>query len=124
LEPDPEVFGRNQHPRNRAALRDFLTPEATKSQYLYGVQNEALVAPEAYQFDSALLARPGNDEIQLDLFLDYAGNIALPEVPGILPHESAAAARGLGQERPVLSAVRAEAFKRDNPNAEVQLSRD
>ena len=37
----------------------------------------ALVAPESYGLDSALLARPGNDEIQLDLFLDYASNVAL-----------------------------------------------
>src|SRR5260370_31008478 len=62
---------------NRAALRNFLTPEATKSQYLHGVGDETLVAPEAYQLDSALLARAGNDEIQLDLFLDYASNAAL-----------------------------------------------
>src|SRR5437868_3366905 len=59
---------------NRAALREFLTPDATKSQYIHGVQDETLVAPEAYSLDSALLARPGNDEIQLDLFLDYANN--------------------------------------------------
>src|SRR5467141_5149570 len=52
---------------NRAALREFLTPDATKSQYIHGVQDETLVAPEAYSLDSALLARPGNDEIQLDL---------------------------------------------------------
>src|SRR6266705_2644185 len=38
--------------QNRAALRDFLTPEATKVQYLYGVQDATLVAPEAYQLDS------------------------------------------------------------------------
>ena len=62
---------------NRAALREFLTPEATKSQYLYGVSNATLVAPEAYELDSALLRRPGNDEIQLDLFLDYSSNVAL-----------------------------------------------
>ena len=62
---------------NRTALRDFLAPAATRSQYLYGVADETLVAPEAYQLDSALLARPGNDEIQLDLFLDYASNVAL-----------------------------------------------
>src|SRR6266436_3309381 len=63
-------YWREPTPENRSALRDFLTPEATKSQYLYGVQDETLVAPEAYQLDSALLSRPGNDEIQLDLFLD------------------------------------------------------
>ncbi len=62
---------------NRAALREFLTPDATKSQYIHGVRDETLVAPEAYSLDSALLARPGNDEIQLDLFLDYANNVAL-----------------------------------------------
>ena len=62
---------------NRTALRDFLTPQATKSQYLYGVKDETLVAPEAYQLDSTLLARPGNDEIQLDLLMDYGSNIVL-----------------------------------------------
>jgi hypothetical protein len=41
------------------------------------VQDEKQIAPEAYTLDSALLARPGNDEIQLDLFLDYARNEAL-----------------------------------------------
>ena len=64
-------------PKNRAALGEFLTPESVKWQYLHGVPDETLVAPEAYQLDSALLARPGNEEIQLDLFLDYASNVAL-----------------------------------------------
>jgi pimeloyl-ACP methyl ester carboxylesterase len=62
---------------NRQALRAFLTPETTKWQYLHGVPDETLVAPESHALDSALLARPGNDEIQLDLFLDYASNVAL-----------------------------------------------
>jgi pimeloyl-ACP methyl ester carboxylesterase len=62
---------------NRAALRDFLKPEATKWQYTHGVTDQSLVPPESYTLDSALLARPGNDEIQLDLFLDYASNVAL-----------------------------------------------
>jgi hypothetical protein len=67
-----QKYWKEPTPDNRTALRDFLTPEATKSQYLYGVHDETQVASEAYQLDSALLARPGNDEIQLDLFLDYA----------------------------------------------------
>src|SRR5713226_936478 len=62
---------------NREALREFLKPEATQWQYSHGVQDTALLAPEAYQLDSAPLSRPGNDEIQLDLFLDYASNVAL-----------------------------------------------
>ena len=44
---------------------------------MHGVSDETLVAPDGYELDSALLARPGNDEIQLDLFLDYASNVAL-----------------------------------------------
>jgi pimeloyl-ACP methyl ester carboxylesterase len=62
---------------NRAVLRQFLTPESVKWQYLHGVADEARVSPESYTLDSALLARPGNDEIQLDLFLEYASNVAL-----------------------------------------------
>src|SRR6516165_1716702 len=62
---------------NRKALRDFLTPETTKWQYVHGAGDESCVAPESYALDSALLARPGNAEIQLDLFLDYASNVAL-----------------------------------------------
>src|ERR1043165_3663524 len=53
----------------RAAWRAALTPEAGQRRYLTGVSeaHRVLVAPEAYALDSALLARPGNDEIQLDL---------------------------------------------------------
>ena len=72
-----QKYWKEPTPENRATLREFLTPEATKWQYLHGVQDATLVAPEAYELDSALLARPGNDEIQLDLFLDYASNVAL-----------------------------------------------
>jgi pimeloyl-ACP methyl ester carboxylesterase len=72
-----QKYWKEPTPANRAALRDFLTPEAVKSQYLHGVPDQTLVAPEAYELDSALLARTGNDEIQLDLFLDYASNVAL-----------------------------------------------
>ena len=71
-----QKYWREPTAENRAALRDSLTP-STRWQYLHGVQDETLVAPEAYQLDSKLLARSGNDEIQLDLFLDYASNVAL-----------------------------------------------
>ena len=82
-----QKYWKEPTPENRAALREFLTPEATRSQYLHGVQDAMLLAPEAYELDSALLAKPGNDEIQLDLFLDYASNVALyPKFQEYLPH--------------------------------------
>ena len=107
---------------NRAALRDFLTPEATKSQYLYGVSNTALVAPEAYELDSVLLRRLGNDEIQLDLFLDYASNVALyPKFQEYFRSKRPPTLAVWGNSDPFFLPPGAEAFKRDNPGAEVRF---
>ena len=109
-------------PENRAALRDFLTPEATKSQYLYGVQDETLVAPEAYQLDSTLLARPGIDEIQLDLFLDYASNVALyPKFQEYFRTNRPPLLAVWGKHDPFFLPLGAEAFKGDDPNTEVHF---
>jgi pimeloyl-ACP methyl ester carboxylesterase len=108
--------------QNRAALRDFLTPEATKSQYLHGAQDPALVAPESYELDSALLARPGNDEIQLDLFLDYASNVMLyPKFQEYFRTHRPPLLAVWGNSDPFFLPPGAEAFKRDNPTAEVHL---
>jgi pimeloyl-ACP methyl ester carboxylesterase len=107
---------------NRAALREFLTPEATKSQYLHGVQDAALVAPEVYELDSALLARAGNDDIQLDLFLDYASNVALyPKFQEYFRAKRPPLLAVWGKNDPFFLPPGAEAFKRDNPGAEVHF---
>jgi pimeloyl-ACP methyl ester carboxylesterase len=109
-------------PENRAALRDFLKPEATKWQYVHGVQDESQVAPESYALDSALLARPGNDEIQLDLFLDYASNVALyPKFQEYFRTKQPPLLAVWGKNDPFFLPPGAEAFKRDNPNAEVHF---
>ena len=108
--------------QNRTALRDFLKPESTKWQYIHGVQDVTSVAPEAYELDSALLARPGNDEIQLDLFLDYASNVALyPKFQEYLRTKQPSLLAVWGKNDPFFLARGAEAFKRDTPNAEVHL---
>src|SRR5882672_2410428 len=107
---------------NRAALRQFLTPEATRWQYSHGVQDATLLAPEAYELDSALLARPGNDEIQLDLFLDYASNVALyPSFQEYFRTKRPPTLAIWGKNDPFFLPPGAEAFKRDNPNAEVHF---
>ena len=107
---------------NRAALREFLKPEATKWQYVHGVQDATQVAPEAYGLDSALLARPGNDEIQLDLFLDYASNVALyPRFQEYFRTKRAPLLAVWGKNDPLFLPPGAEAFKRDNPSAEVHF---
>ena len=107
---------------NRAALREFLTAEATRSQYLYGVPDTTLVAPEAYALDSAMLARPGNDEIQLDLFLDYASNVALyPKFQEYFRTRRPPLLAVWGKNDPFFLPPGAEAFKRDIPRAEVHF---
>ena len=107
---------------NRAALRDFLKPEATKWQYTHGVADPSLVAPESYTLDSALLARPGNDEIQLDLFLDYASNVALyPKFQTFFRDHRPPLLAVWGKNDPFFLPAGAEAFARDNPNAEIHF---
>jgi pimeloyl-ACP methyl ester carboxylesterase len=107
---------------NRAALRNFLTPESVKWQYVHGAPDETQVAPEAYRLDSALLARPGNDEIQLDLFLDYASNVALyPKFQEYFRTKQPPLLAVWGKNDPFFLPAGADAYKRDNPNAEVHF---
>ncbi|CCB86777.1 putative uncharacterized protein [Parachlamydia acanthamoebae UV-7] len=74
---------------NRDALREFLELEAIRRQYTYGVPDPIQVAPESYILDDALLQRPGNVDIQLDLFLNYAENIKLyPQFQTYFPTSS------------------------------------
>jgi pimeloyl-ACP methyl ester carboxylesterase len=109
-------------PEHRRALRDFLKPEATKWQYTHGVQDESRVAPESYTLDSALLARPGNDEIQLDLFLDYASNVALyPTFQEYFRTHRPPLLAVWGKNDPFFLPPGAEAFKRDIPGAIVRF---
>ena len=107
---------------NRRALRDFLKPDSVKWQYVHGVAAESLVAPESYTLDSALLARPGNDEIQLDLFLDYASNVALyPEFQDYFRKNRPPTLAVWGKNDPFFLPPGAEAFKRDNPEAVIKF---
>jgi len=105
---------------NRTALRSFLTPETTRWQYVHGVSDETLVAPESYTLDASLLARPGNDDIQLDLFLDYASNVALyPKFQEYFRQQRPPLLAVWGKRDPFFLPPGAEAFKRDVPNAEI-----
>ncbi|MFF5286857.1 alpha/beta hydrolase [Streptomyces sp. 62] len=116
------------HARDRAAnepaVRELLTAEATRWQYTHGVPADRLdrIAPEAWTLDQAGLDRPGNKEIQLQLFWDYQFNLdgypAFQEYfrthrPPLL------AAWGRGDE--IFGPAGAEAFARDLPDAEIHL---
>ena len=71
----PEVLG-GPEPSNREALRGLFTLEAVRSQYLDGEPDSTRASPEAWILDHLRLSRPGNAELQLDLFDDYRNNVA------------------------------------------------
>jgi pimeloyl-ACP methyl ester carboxylesterase len=117
-----QKYWREPTEKNRAAIRALLTPESVKWQYTHGVADESLVAPESYTLDSALMARPGNDEIQLDLFLDYASNVALyPKFQEYFRSERPPLLAVWGKNDPFFLPPGAEAYRRDNPDAEVHF---
>jgi pimeloyl-ACP methyl ester carboxylesterase len=104
------------------ALRAFLKPESVKHQYVNGVSDPTRIAPESYTLDSALLARPGNDEIQLDLFLDYASNVALyPKFQEYFRTRRPPLLAIWGKNDLFFAPQGAEAYKRDLPDAEVKF---
>ena len=88
---------------NRDALRGFLAPQTTLFQYTHGVSDPALVSPDGRNLDDFYLARPGNDEIQLDLLGDYKTNVALyGDIQAYMRDMRPACAGHLGQERLLL----------------------
>ena len=107
---------------NRNALRGFLAPATTLFQYTHGAADVSSVSPDGYQLDDAYLARPGVDEIQLDLLLDYASNVAAYEAfqAYFRAHRPPLLAVW-GKNDPFFIPAGAKAFQRDLPDAEVRF---
>lgn len=115
-------YWREPSKANREALRDALTLETTYWAYTHGVPHPEQVAPEAYHLDAALLARPGAAEIQLDLFLDYASNVAIyPKFQEYFRKYKPATLAIWGEHDQLFIPAGAKAYLRDNPNAVVEL---
>jgi pimeloyl-ACP methyl ester carboxylesterase len=109
-------------PANRAALRAFLAPETTVWQYTHGVPDATAVSPDGYSLDNHYLARPGADEVQLDLFGDYRSNVALyPTFQNYFRTHEPPFLAVWGKNDPFFLPPGAEAFKRDIPGATVRF---
>jgi pimeloyl-ACP methyl ester carboxylesterase len=107
---------------NREAIRKGLNLEGMRREYASGISHPEVIAPEGYTLDAALLGRPGNVDIQLDLFLDYANNIKLyPAFQEYFRKWKPPLFAIWGKYDPYFIPVGAEAFRRDNPNATVQF---
>jgi pimeloyl-ACP methyl ester carboxylesterase len=117
-----QAYQREPTADTEAPVRQFLTLDATRWQYVTGVADETLVDPESWHHDYALLSRPGNDLVQLKLFRDYATNA--PLYPRLHDYFRASqvpllAVWGRGDE--IFGPAGAEAFADDLPAAEIQL---
>jgi pimeloyl-ACP methyl ester carboxylesterase len=106
----------------REALRAGTTLEATRFQYLDGVQDTSRVDPAAWLHDQALLDRVGNVEIQLDLFKDYASNVALyPSFQRFFRERRPPTLIVWGRNDKIFPPEGAHAYLRDLPEAELHL---
>jgi pimeloyl-ACP methyl ester carboxylesterase len=115
-------YWREPTPENREAVRRELSPEGLRSQYTYGVPHPEVIKPEGYTLDAAMIMRPGNMEIQLDLFLDYANNVTLyPAFQEYFRKAKPPLLAIWGRHDPFFIPAGAAAYPRDNPNASVRM---
>jgi pimeloyl-ACP methyl ester carboxylesterase len=117
-----QAYWKDPSQANREAIRTFVQPQTTIWQYTHGVPDPTRVSPDGYGLDNYYLARGGAEEIQLDLFLDYASNVAL--YPAFQEYFRASRPPLLavwGRNDPFFLPAGAEAFKRDIPDAEVRF---
>lgn len=117
-----QAYWKEPNQANRDALRGFLAPETTLFQYTHGVADPTLVSPDGRNLDDHYLARAGNDEIQLDLLLDYQSNVALYDtIQAYLRKHQPPLLAIWGKNDPFFIPPGAEAFKRDVPAADIRF---
>jgi pimeloyl-ACP methyl ester carboxylesterase len=117
-----KTYGETRDPKIAEALRGFLKAETTKFQYTEGARHLNRISPDTWTHDQALLDRPGNAEIQLALFADYASNIkSYPVWHEYLRKHQPPTLIVWGRNDPFFTVAGAEAFLRDLPKAELHL---
>jgi pimeloyl-ACP methyl ester carboxylesterase len=115
-------FWKDESKENRELVRAALGADGIRFQYLHGVSDPTLVAPEAYTLDTALVERPGNMDIQLDLHLDYRNNVLVyPKFHEYFRQNQPPMLAVWGKNDAFFIPAGAEAFKKDLPNAEVEF---
>ncbi|WOA55010.1 alpha/beta fold hydrolase [Dickeya solani] len=115
-----QKYWREPTQQNRNALYDFPTPASIKWQYLEGVTDQSLVSPDGYTLEGLQILRPGNAEIQLDLVLDYASNVAMyPTFQRYFREYQPPLLAVWGKHDPFFLTAGAEAWKRDLPEADI-----
>ncbi|GAA4564292.1 alpha/beta fold hydrolase [Planotetraspora kaengkrachanensis] len=116
------AYHREQTQETETAIRQALTLDAIKWQYLTGVPDETVVSPDTWHHDFALVSRPGNDRVQLALFLDYATNPPLyPRLHEYLRARQTPLLAVWGKGDEIFGPAGARAFADDLPDARIHL---
>jgi len=117
-----QTYWREPTSAHREACRESLSPATIRDwQYLLGSDSQH-VSPDGYTLDIAYMARPGVDEIQLDLVLDYRSNVAMyPEFQAYFRKHQPPLLAAWGKNDPAFIPAGAHAYQRDLPNAEIHL---
>ena len=108
---------------NEAPLRaNFLSFEATRQRHVGTSPHVSLYDPDLWTDEFAFLSRPGQGDIQMDLFYDYRTNVAsYPALAGVAPPPPVAAPGSVGRFDPSFQFEEAWAYRRDVPDAEVHV---
>lgn len=107
---------------NREALYGLVSPETTKFQYVDGVRDVSRIDPDNWTHDQALLDRPGNRDIQLDLFRDYGSNVPLyPRFQAYFRQYQPPTLIVWGKNDTIFPADGAAPYLRDLPKAELHM---
>lgn len=115
-------FWENRNAETEVPIRGLLQKETTYFQYTHGVTDIATISPDSWRHDQALLDRPGNDLIQLELLHNYPSNVArYDEWQTYFRHAQPPTLVVSGQNDPFFTAEGQHAFKKDIKNAEINL---
>jgi len=121
---DPiKAYWKTGAPKEREALRFLTQAKATLWQYTNGVADTSLVSPDARTLDQALMDRPGNAEIQLDMLYDYRSNPPLyPQWQAYFRAHQPPTLIVWGKNDEIFPPQGAWPYKRDLPKAEIHMT--
>jgi pimeloyl-ACP methyl ester carboxylesterase len=115
-------FWRERNAETEKPMRELLTLQSTKFQYLHGARDPRRVSPDSWTLDQALLDRPGNAAIQLELLFDYQRNLEqYPTWQAYLRQRQPPLLVAWGRNDPFFTVSGASAYQRDVPAAQLHF---
>jgi len=120
---DPvKAYWADRTPARRETMRKMVIPETTVWQYTNGMEDLSRISPDNWIIDQALLDRPGNDQIQMDLFLDYGTNVPLyPKFQAYFRERKPPTLIVWGKNDKIFPEEGARPYLRDLPDAELHI---